>query len=422
MPIKPLVTQQAASAPRLDVSKVFFDAWKVLRKRWAWAITIAVLVVAGAAFYTAGQKRIYLASCTIQIDPKPPKPLGQDVQAIVDVGSSAYWANAEYYKTQFQIIQSQAVAEETVRRLGLNRDVAFLRRLGPKDPPPAPGAAESVSVEAAAGIVRRGLSVEPVKESRLVVISYRDPNPERARQLVAAVVSVYMDRNIDVALESTNTAADWLQGQVQNLKQELEGSELALHEYKKSNRLLSVSLDDQSNMLRQEMQQLSAALTAVRVRRSQVAAQAEELSKLDLSTGGTGLPDSELLRDPTLQHLRQTLGEAIAERDSLVGSGKGEMHPLVASASARVKAADQALTKEIQNVRQAAQLELAVVNHEVESLSKLFEEAQQRALEIGGLELDYRRMERSKSNTEKLYSLVIERSKETDLTRMMRFN
>ena len=48
--------------------------------------------------------------------------------------------------------------------------------------------------------------------------------------------------------QSPDAFAEWLRGQVDNLKQELEGNELALHEYKKDKRILSVSLDDQSNM------------------------------------------------------------------------------------------------------------------------------------------------------------------------------
>lgn len=422
-------TGQKSRAPlgreaKRDASTAFLDAWKTLRKRWLWVVTLPILTVVAAAFYTAGQQRIYSATCTLQIDPNPPRPLGSEVQAIVDVGTGSFWATTNYYNTQFKIIRSRAVAEETVRRLGLHQDIAFLEG---KERAGAPGdAAREVrsvqgSVEQAAALIRGRLVVAPIRESRLVEVSYQDPNPERARQILSTLVNVYTDRNIDVALESTNTAAEWLEGQVQTLKTELEGTEATLHEYKKGNRILSISLDEQSNMIRQEMQQLSSALTAVKVRRAEVAATAAEL-QAELPDGGVDLANSDLLRDEVLRQLRDSLNDAVAEYDSLMGAGKGEHHPLVASASARIAAARTALAKEVQNVRQAAQRDLAVVEREVADLSALFEQAQQRALELGGLELDYRRLERSKVNTEKLYSLVIERSKESNLTRMMRFN
>jgi succinoglycan biosynthesis transport protein ExoP len=407
-----------------DASTAFLDAWKTLRKRWLWVVTLPILTVVAAAFYTAGQQRIYSASCTLQIDPTPPKPLGSEVQAIVDVGTGSFWATTNYYNTQFKIIKSRAVAEETVRRLGLHQDIAFLEGRDER----ASGAAVSAesrdvqgSIEQAAALIRARLMVAPIRESRLVEVSYQDPKPERARQILSTLVNVYTDRNIDVALESTNSAAEWLEGQVQTLKTELEGSEANLHEYKKGNRILSVSLDEQSNMLRQEMQQLSTALTAVKVRRAEVAAVAAELEN-EVPDGGVDLANPELLRDDVLQKLRDALNDAVAEYDALIGAGKGEHHPLVASANARIAAARTALNQEVANVRRAAQRDLAVVEREVADLTALFEHAQQRALELGGLELDYRRLERSKVNTEKLYSLVIERSKESNLTRMMRFN
>jgi succinoglycan biosynthesis transport protein ExoP len=420
---------QSARAPlgreaKRDASTAFLDAWKTLRKRWLWVITLPLLTLASAAFYTAGQQRIYSASCTLQIDPNPPKPLGSEVQAIVDVGTGSFWATANYYNTQFKIIRSRAVAEETVRRLGLHQDLSFLEGRE-RSPAEAPSARETLdvqgSIERAAGIIRSRLVVAPIRESRLVEISYQDPNPERARQILSTLVNVYTDRNIDVALESTNTAAEWLEGQVQTLKTELEGTEATLHEYKKGNRILSISLDEQSNMIRQEMQQLSSALTAVKVRRAEVAAKAAEL-ETSSPDGGVDLANSDLLRDDVLRQLRDSLNDAVAEYGALIGAGKGEQHPLVASANARIVAAKSALAKEVENVRQAARRDLAVVDREVAELSGLFEQAQQRALELGGLELDYRRLERSKVNTEKLYSLVIERSKESNLTRMMRFN
>lgn len=418
---QPTTEQRAAQSLGQEAASTLIEAWKTLRKRWVWVLSLAAAVIIAVGFYTAGQKRIYRSSGTLQIDPKPPKPLGQDVQAVVDLGAGGFWANNEYYQTQFKIIQSRGVSEETVRRLSLHRDARFLARASPGEQLAPKQAGKQVSVEEAAAIVRSRLRIEPVKESRLVELAYDDADPERARQILSTLITVYVDRNVDVALDSTNNAAEWLRGQVDNLKDELEDTEIALHEYKKGNRILSVSLDDQSNMLRQEMQQLSAALTAVRVRRAQVAARASEFDAVEIGDP-TALASNELLKDGSLLALREVLAAAIAERDSLLGAGKGENHPLVVSAEARVKAAEEALARDVENVRLAAKRELEMVDREVESLSALYREAELRAIELSRLEIEYRRLERSKTNTEKLYSLVMERSKESDLTRMMRFN
>jgi len=70
-----------------------------------------------------------------------------------------------------------------------------------------------------------------------------------------------MENNIDKVRDSTHLASQWLDEQLTQLKTELGDSELALHDYKKDNRILSASLDHQSNRLLAEMQQLSESLT-----------------------------------------------------------------------------------------------------------------------------------------------------------------
>ena len=88
----------------------------------------------------------------------------------------------------------------------------------------------------------------------------------------------------------------------------------------------------------------------------------------------------------------------------------------------RVETTRVALMNEVKNVQGALRNELAAVSQEAVGVAKLFEHAKQRALDLNMLEIEYRRLERTKNNAEKLYGLVLERSKESELTGLMRFN
>ncbi|MBK8995841.1 MAG: hypothetical protein IPM35_08860 [Myxococcales bacterium] len=81
-----------------------------------------------------------------------------------------------------------------------------------------------------------------------------------------------------------------------------------------------------------------------------------------------------------------------------------------------------ALLAEVKNIQRAVEKDLTATQREAKGLSRLFERAKQRAMDLNLLEIEYNRLLRSKNTTEKLYSLVVERTKESDLTRMMRFN
>jgi capsular exopolysaccharide synthesis family protein len=396
--------------------------WKAIRKHWLLASLVASAVLLTSVFYTLGQKRIFKATATVQIDPTPPRPLGSQVQNVVDLGAGAYWSNREYYATQHRMITSRAIAQQTVVALGLNRDERFVQNVSPSEQPKAiDRKGQPVSVDDAASILVGRLRVDPVKESRLAEVSLEDADPERARRILATLLDIYLQRNVDQAVSSIDSASEWLHSQVGKLKAELENNELELHKYKKGKQILSVSLDDQSNMLREEMAQLGKALTQVQTRQETLAARDRELRKID-SKDPVQLPATELLNNPVLNSLRQSYTLAKADLAVLRGGGRGDNHPEVQAAVARVSTTREALLAEVKNVQGAVRSDLNGAKQEAGGLTQLLEAAKQRAFDLNLLEIEYRRLERAKENTEKLYSLVIERSKESDLTGLMRFN
>jgi len=410
---------QAPAGPPRSESDSRFSAgalWNAIRKHWVMIAVLSTGVALAFTFYTLGQTRIYEAEATLLFDPQPPRPLGNQVQSVVDVGGE-YWNNKEYYKTQIWVIQSQRVASQVVTDLGLQHNRAFIENVGPGHIK----GGRDISVADAAKILRARLSVEPVRDSRLAVVRYQDADPTRAQRILSVIVDTYAQNNLDDAQEAMQSAAEWLGGQMDSLKNQLESSEMALHDYKKQKNILSVSMDDQSNMLRGEMQQLNAALTSIETRRQEIVARRDELRKINPEEP-SNVPSTELLTSSLLQSLRGQYLDAISARLVLVAGGKGEGHPMVASAQAKIDAARAALMAEVRNVQGAVDHEYNVATHEMMGLQGLLESAKQRALDLNLLEIEYNRLRRSKDNNEKLYGVVTERSKENDLTRMLRIN
>jgi polysaccharide biosynthesis transport protein len=388
-----------------------------VRKNWALALAVAFLVTAGVTFYTLGLTKIYEVRTTILFDPQPPRPLGKDVQAVVDIAQSAFWANKEYYKTQFWILQSPQITSRVVRDLGLHRDPSFIanKPSSAKLPP------REIPIEAASAILGSRLVVEAIRDSRLAEVRYRDADPVRAQRVLSRLVDTYVEDNLDQVLESTNMAADWLKGQLVNLKTDLEASEIALHEYKKDKDVLSVSIDDQSNMLRAEMSRLNDAVTELRTRREHAAARRAELMKIDAKDPAE-LPVQELISSPTLQNLRNVYVEANRAEVALAASGIGSEHPQAKATRARLDTSREAILLEVKNIQRAVESDWSGLNREIAGLSGLLENARQRALDLNLLEIEYKRLQRSKETNERLFSIVTERAKESDLTRMLRIN
>lgn len=390
-----------------------------LRKHWVLSISTAALVIVGTASYTIRQPKVYEAVASIQFDPNPPRPLGGKVESVVEIGSGTPWNQREYYETQYQVLQSRRVALDVVRQLALNHDPRFLKNLPPEAP--TPELVEPAVEEDAADILRKRIRVEPVKQSRMALVRIQDGDPERSALLAKTIVDTYRQQNVDSVLESTDLAIDWLRKEHDKLKGELESSEMSLHEYKAEKNILSVEYDDQSSMLREEIAQLNNALTQVRTRREEIAARYSQLAKVKADDPSV-LPASELLQSSQLQKLRADYVDAVREHESLLQGGKGKNHPDVMSAQSKVETSRDALLAEVRNIQGALAGDLAIVGRQEAGVSGLFQTAKKQALDLNLLEIEYNRLRRQKENTEKLYSLLLERSKESELTRQLRVN
>jgi succinoglycan biosynthesis transport protein ExoP len=413
--LTPKRTGRAGTPTETSVSWV--TVWHAVRKHWPVAAMTAVLVMLAVASYTLAQTKIYRSSATIEVDPSPPKPLGKDVQTVVDMGAGGFEASNEYLMTQYKVLQSKRVAMAVVKKLGLNRDRSFMENVAPR----AGLSGEPASEDHATDLLQSRLSVDPVKESRLAIVLYEDASPERAQRILSAVLDTFISQNLDDTLTDVNSAVEWLRSQLARLNGDLETSEMALQQFKEQKNILALEVDDQSNTLHEELRQLSADLTVAQGRREQLAAKNFELQKVpEDDPRSLGAP--ELISSALLQDLRQRYEDAIRERGGLIGEGKGENHPDVRRAEAAVQETRAAVIAEIRNVRAAAASELAAAEREEAGLNGLLTEAQHRAVEVNLLQIQYSRLRRERENNEKLYTLVLERTTETDLQRLLRVN
>lgn len=381
-------------------------------------LTSLVIALLCTGFWLTRQTRIYQARMTIKIEPRAMRPLGRDVQTPGE-NFSSYWVDQEYYATQYKLIESRRTAEQVVRTLGLDKDLTFMAAVKPGTLVTKPSS--PVTVEKASERLLARLTVLPVKKSRLVELKFEDADPERARRILTTVADAYIEQTLETSMTDISSASTWLQDQLGKLKGELESNEIKLHDFKKDKRLLSVSLDDQSNMLAGEMEQLNGALTEARTKRARLAARVAQLAQIDRNDPSK-LPATELLESPTLKELRARYLSAESDLSSMKSAGRGDNHPEVLSATTAAQGARIALLEEIANILEASKRDLAAADQEIGSLAGLYAAAEQRAFDLNLLEIEYKRLARAKENTERLHTIVLERSKESELSSQMRFN
>ncbi len=401
---------QTPSPPNREGLDLRGLVYGLLEFKWH-ALAVLVLVVCAVAAWTFRQERVFQASCSIEYDPNPPRPLGNDINPVGDpVGGILF--TREFIETQNHIITSRTVAERVVQQLSLQHDVDFLDL-----PPGTP--TTSVTVSEAAQVLQSRISVDPVRDTRIVWIRVEDRKPERAAILANAIADAYVEKTIEDRLGTTVTALEWLSSQLDSLRRQLETSELALHEFKRDNNVLSVSLEDRQNIVASDIQHFNTAMTEARTRRIALSARLNQLRAAN-AADPLAVRAASIDEKPRVVELRQRLETKLQERDA-AALRYGPAHPSMRSLQTEIDTIQTHLRAEIDGIIRTAELDVREIQSIENGLRAALEEAHDAGHELNLREIEYSRLNRERENNSKLYDLLLERTAETDLTRMMRF-
>jgi len=364
------------------------------------------------AFWSLRRPRPYAATCSTQYDTTPRLPLRTTGEWISSPSLPIY-SNREFYETQNRIIGSRVVAEMVVRRLGLHRDPDFLGV-----PPEARVGWQGRTVEEAAEAVRGRLIVEQIRDTRLVLIKVRDIDPARAQRIANAIADAYIEKTVNDRMSSTVSAVEWLGTQVDDLQGELRSADQALHAFKADHDVLSLSLEDRQNLISNEMELFSRALTEARVHRIELQARVDQLQAAVNEDPLTNASPA-LATLGNIEALRALLRTKTAEQESL-RTRYGAEHPRMVALTQEIEQIRADLQVEIQDVLGSAEAELREVRQTERGLSGALRTANDNGMELNRWEMEYGQLLRERDSKAALYDLVLKRAAETDLTRMLR--
>lgn len=385
--------------------------WHTLWERKWWLLLGIVLGIVLSVTIMLRQRPVYRAECTLEYNPFPARPLGRDIEDVT-APVLRVWKLGEWYETQNEIIQSRAIAARVVKKLGLHQDPDFMRV-----PRERRHRWKGTTVNEAARVLRSRIEVRRIPDTRIAQIFVEDTDPHRAALLANQVAQEYIERSVEVRLESTLQALKYLDRQLATKSRELAEAELRLHQFKKEANVLSVSLEEQQNHLVQDMHRFSDALAEVRRERIRLESQLAELQRLvkeDPAKAYAPIID----QSPLVQQLRTELSQAKTELAEL-SARYGDQWPAVKASKARAKKIEDNLRKEILGIISSVASHLREVRASEASLEQTLEQIKRKALNLNLKEIEYRRLSRDQQTKEKLFGLLLERSEETHLTRAL---
>jgi succinoglycan biosynthesis transport protein ExoP len=414
------VNHAASAYPVEDREAVpdLLEYWRVIQKRYTTVLVALLVVFMIGLFATFRGKPVYEARALIEIQKENPDvPTLQELFQIEGVSDA-------YIETQNRILKSENLARRVITQLGLEKLPEFTRRSGSwqiarEKPAPEPmqagfgtsfAADKTVPEEVLKNFEER-LTVEPVKRSRLIEVTFESNDPNTAAQVVNTLTSAYIDANLEARWQAAQKASDWLSQQLLGMKVKLEKSEDELQKYGRGNGLLFLETEKgtSENIVVQRLRELQQELTkaqADRYAKESLYRLLEERNYAELP----GVFDNKLI-----QELTARLADLQREQSRL-SANFNPNYPRVKELQSQIDESKAML--EAERTRAAGGIAndyKAAVSHE-EMLQKAFTEQERQANDIAGKSVQYNILKREADTNKQLYVGLLEKLKETGVS------
>jgi len=390
--------------------------WRVLRKRKGVILATTAIVFALSVIATLNTTRLYQATSQVAIFPENPNVLG-----FKDMSGSAP-ADYDYdtaLETQVAILRSDALAIKVIQALHLDQD-ARLTGVG-QISPSAEGAVrvssmepDPVRVAGLLGAFRGGLSVQLIRSSRLIQVSYTHPDPRLATQIANTLVTTFIEENFRTKYESVTQTSEWLSKELADLQLKVQTSEEKLVRYQKDHSILGV--DEKENIVTARLDELNKELTAAQTDRFQkesnqkLAMAGDPASSTRVSPEGT----SSLL--DKLREKEADLNAQYAQATTQFGSG----YPKVTELSNQLKQVRAEIETEKTRMQGRIRDEyLAAVQRE-DLLTAAFNRQKQEANQLNESAIEYSVLKRDADSNRQLYQDLLQRLKEAGVSAGLR--
>lgn len=391
----------------------------ILRRKWLILLIFAVCTGV-ATLYATRQPKVFASQISLIIDPKEPRFLDAQIQDVNTEAGSFYWANKEYLETQYKIIQSRAVSQRVVEKLGLATDVDFLGLTKVTDEKRRQEIMAKIDVVA---IIQAKIRVEPVKESRVSLIKIEDSDPTRAALLANEVAQAYIDEVLSQKLKLTENASKWLDERRDSLSDSARASELALYNYRKGADMLSASIDDRASMVSQKLQATSTALTDVQLKIAGYKARVTAIRGVQATQGAEDRLWAEALpaarENAMLTKYKERVITLRVECTDL-GTRYLEGHPKLLECREKLVNAEKEFARELSNLVVSTEAELKEAQEKEKNLKGLFDQARVEAFEVEKKKLELDQLKSEADSNKRQYDVVFKRLKDIELSGMLR--
>lgn len=323
-------------------------------KKWL-VLVIAVIVACAGTAVTLTLPKQYIAEASMIVDVRNDPVLGALAPGL---------ASPAYMATQVEVLRSDRVASRVVKMLGVERSPEAVRQWRESTEAKVP------LERYFAGLLQRGLTVEPSHGSNVINISFASQDAAFASSAANAFAQAYMDVSVELRIEPARQSAAFLDEQVKLLRSNLEAAQAKLSRFQQEK---GIVVSDE------RLDQENARLGALLAQLGTAEAESVEAQTRQRITGTDTSPD--VLNNAAVQGLKNQLATA-EQRLSEVSSVVGKNHPQRVALEAQIAELKQQIATEIRRVSGGSSVIVRGTGQKIAELRALVEQQKKTVLSL----------------------------------------
>jgi succinoglycan biosynthesis transport protein ExoP len=330
----------------------FSDYWRVVKNRWPIIITVFVLVVTTAYFYSKSLTKIYSNSAVIKVNQES-KDIGVFQPAGDGIAPMAF-------QTEFELIESQKVLHPVIEQLNLRQ--VWADRAGIP--------VEMMTMDNAYRRLKGAhIVVRPYKGTNLMEIVCNSADPKETVLFANTVAQVYKDYRENEIRQRKSEGLEVLKEELDDQKAKVQKAKAKVEELRKEVGDFVIGTSPQATStlntinLSKKESQLSDAKTDIMARKVRLQ-KVENMTIEELETALKAIG----YEDPLISSLRSQYLAAQSSMDAMVKQGFGAEHPQMKSLIAAARKYRIQLNELIDGIKTGLQVDLEVAETRVQSL------------------------------------------------------
>ncbi len=394
-----------------DDLPTFRDIIAILQRHRKLILVCGITALILGLIYIMFSAPRYTTTISILIDPRQNNALPQQL-----AGSNSFQESL-IIDSQIEVIKSTRLMDKVAKKAGIYDSTEAMSKsplLKLKESVFGVAAADKKALDASVEQQRRlsrmmsGVTVERVRNTYVIAISFTSGNPERAAKIANLIAETYLDNELEAQYESSQRATVWLKGRLEGLQKELTETEGKVESYKVENNI--VQTQNYTLLSDQQLSELNSNLIIARADTAQAKARYDNIQAI-IESGNPETATSDVLANRVIGDLRSKYIE-LSRMATEILRKQGRDHMMYRNLLQQMQDIQNLIWGEYRRIAESYKNELEIAQSKEKTMQEQMDAVKGTTAVTSRSQIGLRDMQRRADSTRNLYTKMLDKANE----------